>query len=213
VRPQIYILTIFLWITFSCGNNSAKTNELSETVSETLSTEDYKIINSTFPHLVISPPPGTTREFSYDNFNPKNRNIPEEYFRNVFFTNALVPLVDTTVFYIRPNESLIIEDTTIQKLYNSLFTDEQTELIVQTDSITNTGLWKIKPVPKEQNIKMEIGERRITYSKIIYNVDQTKAIFYFQNDCSGLCGFGKFIVVEKVKEIWTITKEYNDWVS
>lgn len=214
MKPQIYILIIFLWTTFSCGDNTAKTNEVSEIVpTETLSKDDYKIINSTFPHLVIIPPPGVTREFGYDNFNPKNRDIPEEYFRNVFFTNALVPLIDTAVFYTRPNESLIIEDTTIQKLYNRLFTDEQSELIIETDSITNTGLWKLKPVPKGQKIKMEIGERIITYSRIIYNTDKTKAVFYFQNNCSGLCGFGMFIVVEKVKGIWTITKEYNDWVS
>ena len=181
--------------------------------SETISSDDYKIINSTFPHLVITSPPGLKREFGYDNFNPKNKDIPKEYFRNVFFTNALVPLIDTTMFFNRPNESLIMEDTIIQKLYNRLFTDKQSELIIKTDSITNTGLWKLKPVSKGQKIKMEIGERVITYSRIIYNTDKTKAVFYFQNYCSGLCGFGMFIVVEKVNGIWTITNEFIDWVS
>src|SRR5690606_19322191 len=118
------------------------------------------------------------KEFGYDNFNPKNRDIPEEYFRNVFFTYALVPLIDTSVFYPRLNEHLFTEYSTIQQLYNRLFTDEQSELIIETDSITNTGLWKLKPVLKGQKIKMEIGERIITYSRIIYNADKTKAVFY-----------------------------------
>lgn len=207
-------MTIFLWTAFSCGDNSSKTNKISEIVpTETLSDDDYKIINATFPHLVVIISSDMVREFSYDNFNLKNKDIPEEYYRNVFFTNALVPLNDTSVFYIFPNKNLIIEDSTIQKLYNGLFTDEKSELIIETDSISNTGLWILKPIPKEEKIKIGVGERRITYSRIIYNADETKAIFYFQNECYGLCGFGMFVVVEKINGIWTIIKEYNDWVS
>lgn len=214
MKPQIYILTIFLWTTLSCGDNVSKTNDVSEKVfKETLSTDDYKIINSTFPHLVVIQPPGATREFGYDNFNLMDREIPDEYIRNVFFTNVLVPLIDTIAFYPRPNNSLKIEDPTVQKLYNRLFTDEQSVLIIETDSITNTGFWKLTLVQKGQKFKREIGERVISYSRIVYNIDKTKAVFYFQNDCSGLCGFGMFVVVEKVKGIWSITKEYNDWVS
>lgn len=198
----------------SCGDNVSKTNEISEKIlKETLSMDDYKIINSTFPHLVVIQPPGATREFGYDNFNLKDREIPDEYIRNVFFTNVLVPLIDTIAFYPRPNNRLKIEDPTVQKLYNRLFIDQQSELILETDSITNTGLWKLTPVQKGQKFKREIGERVISYSRIVYNIDKTKAVFYFQNNCSGLCGFGMFVVVEKVKGIWSITKEYNDWVS
>jgi hypothetical protein len=214
VKAHIYILTIFLWITFSCGDNSSQTKKISEKVAtENISEDDYKIINSTFPHLCGNLPPGATREFSHNNLNPKNRNIPEEYFSTIFFTNSLVPLTDTTVFHTRPNQSIFIEDTTIKNLYNRLFTKGQRELILETDSITNTGLWKLKPVMKGQKIKLEIGERIITYSRIVYNTDHSKAMFYFQNNCSGLCGFGKFVVVEKVNGVWTIIEEYNDWVS
>lgn len=214
MKPQIYILTIFLWTTLSCGDNVSKTNDVSEKVfKETLSTDDYKIINSTFPHLVVIQPPGATREFGYDNFNLMDREIPDEYIKNVFFTNVLVPLIDTIAFYPRPNNNLKLEDPTVQKLYNRLFTDEQSVLIIETDSITNSGFWKLTPVQKGQKFKREIGERVISYSRIVYNIDKTKAVFYFQNNCSGLCGFGMFVVVEKVKGIWSITKEYSDWVS
>lgn len=186
---------------------------MTESVSKTLSTEDYQIINATFPHLVMPSPSGTTREFGYDNFNLKDRELPSQYIRNVVFTNVLVPLNDTIVFYPKPNNRLKIEDATVQKLYYKLFSDEQSEAIIEIDSITNTGFWKLTPVQRGQKIKREIGDRVISYSRIVYNTDITKAVFYFQNNCSGLCGFGLFVVVEKVNGIWTITKEYHDWVS
>ncbi len=207
-------MTIFLWLTLSCGVNVSKTNEVPEKViPETLLVDDYKIINSTFVHLVLTPQQGAIREFGYDNFNLKGREIPEEYIKNIYFTNVLVPLIDSIVFYHRPNNSLNLEDPNAQKLYNRLFSDELKELNIEIDSITNVGLWRLTPVVKGQKIDREIGERIISYSRIIYNADRTKAIFYFQNNCSGLCGFGMFVFVEKVNGIWTITKEYNVWVS
>lgn len=207
-------MTVILWPTWSCVNNVPIGNKVSEkAMTDTLSSDDYKIINSTIVHLVITPPPGSIREFGYDNFTAKDRTVPDGFFRNIFFTNVMAPLIDTLVFNHSPNHSLELEDSSVQELYNELLADEQKELIIEMDSITNTGFWKLTPVHKGQRIEMEIGVRVISYSRIVYNTNKTKAIFYFQKNCSGLCGLGMFVVVEKVNGIWTIINEYNDWVS
>jgi hypothetical protein len=86
-------------------------------------------------------------------------------------------------------------------------------LKIEIDLITNVGLWRLIPVDKGQRIEREIGEKIITYSRIVYNSEKSKAVFYFQNNCSGLCGFREFVFVEKINGIWTIKKEIIDWIS
>ena len=210
----IYILTLLVLATMSCcKDNTPKDKENKTTISETITDNDYKIINSTFIHLVLTPPPGATREFGYDNYDYKDRQISDELIRDVFLTNYLVSLNDTLIFYPKPRSNLVIEDSTFYTLYKKLISDKRKDLKIEFDSITNTGLWQITPFNKGQIIKNEIEERIVTYSRIVYNYDKSKAVFYFQNDCSGLCSFGKFILVEKVDGIWKIIEEHYDWVS
>lgn len=217
MRFKTLIFIMFLWITFSCGNNTSSSSEaLKGSPIRKASTEDYRIINSTFPHLVeIMSPLSATREFGYDNFNPKGKQIPEEHLIDVYFTNALVPFNDTSVFDPRPEErSITMGDTTHQRLYHDLFSNEQTESRIETSFVTNTRLFRLKPVQKDQKVALEIAERLITYSTINYNADKTKAVFYIQNTCAGLCGFGMFVFVEKVNGIWKIANaSYIAWES
>lgn len=189
MKPQFLIFTILIWAILSCCDNIYEAKNVFETETfEPLSSDDYNIINAIFPHLVISSPPGTNREFGYENYNPKDRKIPDAYFRKVYFTNVLVLLNDTVVFNLRPNERLNIDDSSVQKLYKRLFLTDPIDLIIEMDSITNTGLSKLTPVRKGQKFDREISQMFISYSTISYNPDNQKqsctSKMYVQ-DCVG----------------------------
>jgi len=77
----------------------------------------------------------------------------------------------------------------------------------------NIGLRRLIPVDIKQKVKLKIGEKIITYSRIVYNQKKDKACFYFENKCSGLCGHATFVFVEKIDGIWIIKDELNDWIS
>lgn len=95
---------------------------------------------------------------------------------------------DTVVFNLRPNERLNIDDSSVQKLYKRLFLTDPIDLIIEMDSITNTGLSKLTPVRKGQMFDREISQMFISYSTISYNPDNQKqsctSKMYVQ-DCVG----------------------------
>jgi hypothetical protein len=83
------LLIFFLLVTMSCTENKFQ-KETKTPISETITEDDYKIINSTLVHLVLMPLPNTIREFGYHNFDWKDRQIPDQLIRELFFTKYLV---------------------------------------------------------------------------------------------------------------------------
>jgi hypothetical protein len=52
----------------------------------------------------------------------------------------------------------------------------------------------------------------VTFSKVAFNHDATRAVFYTEHLC-GLCGEGKFVVMEKRGGKWVVVHEQSTWVS
>ena len=53
----------------------------------------------------------------------------------------------------------------------------------------------------------------LTFSRVSFSADGTQALFYLSNRCGGLCGCGRYVVMEKRNGHWMIGKEIEMWVS
>ena len=200
-------------ILLSCNSNSSQDQIIEEFPVE----DDYKIINSTFVHLVLPAPPEFKRKFGYDNYLFNEKNVPEEYKNEIYFTQYLVSVFDSTGFHSKLKLSVEqlskLDDIDFRKLGEKLVSEKNRSIKLDTAQIKNIGLQKLIPVDINQKIESEIGEKIITFSRIVYNQQKDKACFYFENNCSGLCGYATFVFVEKVNGIWSIKDEIGDWVS
>ena len=56
------------------------------------------------------------------------------------------------------------------------------------------------------------GYGMITFSKVIFNHDATRAVFYTEHLC-GLCGEGDFVAMEKRNGRWVVVNARSTWVS
>jgi len=52
-----------------------------------------------------------------------------------------------------------------------------------------------------------------TLSRVGFNADATQALFYVSNRCGGLCGGGRYVLMEKRAGRWLTANEIDMWVS
>jgi len=186
---------------------------------DSASNDDYQIINSTLVHLVNPGPPGFKLNFGYDNFDYKKRkiDIPSDELDSLYFTPFLVTLNDSIKIRVEPydqqDKTAKIKDLDYSELVNQLFADELQATKINLDRINNTGIYILKAIEPDENPELEIGEKIISYSRIVYNANKTKASFYFENYCAGLCGIGQVVLMEKVDGIWEIKDIITNWVT
>lgn len=50
-------------------------------------------------------------------------------------------------------------------------------------------------------------------SKISYNIDKTKALFFGSIVCGGTCGRGELVILEKVKDAWVLIDTFRFWIA
>ena len=53
----------------------------------------------------------------------------------------------------------------------------------------------------------------ITFSRVGFNSDETKALIYRQTNCGGLCGYGGYILLSKDNGTWKEIGAYGCWES
>ncbi|HEU0180378.1 MAG TPA: hypothetical protein VFV58_39580 [Blastocatellia bacterium] len=53
----------------------------------------------------------------------------------------------------------------------------------------------------------------ITFSRVGFNSDETKALIYRQTNCGGLCGYGGYILLSKDNGAWKEIGSYGCWES
>jgi len=64
---------------------------------------------------------------------------------------------------------------------------------------------------RHQKDKCEIG--KVSFSRIFLHESGTKGLLYCNFRCADLCGFGRLLVIEKVKNRWTIARSMLTWIS
>lgn len=52
----------------------------------------------------------------------------------------------------------------------------------------------------------------ITLSGVGFNVRRTQAVFYIDHFC-GLCGGGRYVLIEKIDGAWRVRDEHYTWIS
>ena len=191
-------------------SNIPKTNQSTLKYAEK---EDYKVINSCFIHLAISGPPGTKRDFGYE--NRINDNYPDSLLEDQYVIQFLKGMNDSIGFNLNINDVDYffkrLKDSSFIELGRRILLDTSTSLKLDLSKINNTGIFRLKATHKE--LKLEISEGIFIFSRISYNVNKDKACFYFENICSGLCGSGRFVFVQKINGIWEIKEELLNWIS
>lgn len=225
-QPILHIPVLLIGLFFSCKNQNNKTDPVDIPKQESpivtldsATNDDYLIINSSLVHLVNPGPPGFELSFGYDNFDYKKQdiNIPSDELDSLYFTPYLVTLKDSIKIRVEPydqkDKTAKIKDADYKELVNQLFTHEFQATTIDLNRINNTSIYILKAIEPDENPKLEIGEKIISYSRIVYNADKTKASFYFENYCAGLCAIGQVVIMEKVDGIWKIKDTITNWVA
>ena len=75
----------------------------------------------------------------------------------------------------------------------------------------NFNLCTSKVIPCGHYNEADIGV--VSFSKVFLNGDKTKGLLYYEFTCGGKCGMGEIILVEFVKQRWTIKKIKQLWIS
>lgn len=221
-KREIILLLLISILIISCNT---KEKEISTTAGKPkinfASEDDYKIINSTFVHLVLPAPKEFPKHFGYDNyifdFNSKDTTFYKDLIKDIYLANHLAPISDTITFhgFYDSNKERVekLKDKDFLELIKRFKTIPLENLQLDLNKIRNTSFFK--PIPFKNTTKIEATSEIdiITYSRILYNKDKTKACFYFEKFCYGLCGYGAFVFVEKVAGIWTIKEQITDWIS
>ena len=53
----------------------------------------------------------------------------------------------------------------------------------------------------------------LTFSRVGFSADSMQAFFYLSNRCGGLCGGGRYVVMEKHNGRWAVQNEIEMWIS
>jgi len=52
----------------------------------------------------------------------------------------------------------------------------------------------------------------VVLSGVGFNLSQSQAVFYINHFC-GLCGGGRYVLMEKVDGVWRVRDEHYVWIS
>tara|TARA_B100000674_G_scaffold485164_1_gene491630 strand:- start:1853 stop:2446 length:594 start_codon:yes stop_codon:yes gene_type:complete len=195
---QLFFIGI-LFVLLSCGTQE----------TQKASQEDYLVLNTVFPNLVVKSPPGTKDTWAPNNFKKvdtvKFKNLIEE----VYFINYLAHTKDSSFTHQIDSTYKSNLESNHKQLLRQLLT-KQNNIPLELKKITNVGFYKIISF---KNQKLDIGKPFLCFSNIIYNKNKTEACFYFENNCNGMCSSGELIFLKKIKGNWEPVKRLEIWVS
>jgi hypothetical protein len=72
---------------------------------------------------------------------------------------------------------------------------------------------KITSRPSNRKRPFDWDITTVSFSKIVFNATQTKALLRYDMNCGGKCGFGEILLVEKVNGNWHIKQAEQLWIS
>ncbi|MDP2041320.1 MAG: hypothetical protein Q8S14_06320 [Algoriphagus sp.] len=80
------------------------------------------------------------------------------------------------------------------------------------EEFTNIGEYQLQPMnfePTEQDRVVAI----LTFSRIVFNENKTKACFYYKEYCGSDCGYGYMVFVERINGKWNLKAKSQLWIS
>lgn len=213
---NIFLILFLLWSCFHSEHSEQFENKKTDS-NVTLEQNEIQLISQTFfqlihpPPLPPPPPEETLTKKEIEDYN----KLSKEYQRRIDTTQFTVFLYDTLII---PEKKYIdhLADTSYSELGRILLSDTLSEKKIDLNKIKNSSSFRLlreKPIFKNWSDKEFEFIGFSKYSRIIFNEDGTKALFYFEFVCGGLCGIGSLIYAEKVNEHWTIIQQEGLWVS
>lgn len=223
LRQLLHILTIISLLNISCQtDHSENKNHEGQTMEQISALEDYEIelVSQTITKLIQpTPPPPPPPPISEDSEVEKDSNKRIDKERKEYH-----PHLDTTLFTFYLRDSLIVpdkgyiekgSDTAYLGLAKTLQSDTLVARKIDLKKINVLKPYKLltnkpdKDWPDWGDDFLGVAQ----YSRIIFNKDYSKAFFYFDFYCGGLCGSGHLILAEKISGKWVIIRNDMVWVA
>lgn len=222
MKKLTFIILSISIVIFGCQSCNTEDNKL--TIDSIQEQNEILLISQTLPVLIypiMAPPPPS-------NLSRKLRIIKLEGYEK--YKIEFQKQIDTTQFIMYLYDTLIISgkdiighlaDTSYNGLGKYLLSDNLKRKHIDINKINlkktanKISIRLLKENPKLKNWNNnEIGFIGFaTYSRIIFNQDNTQALFYFQYIKGKLSGDGILIYAEKVKDQWVIISKQQLWVS
>lgn len=178
--------------------------------AQEVSSENYAVYGAVIEKLFAN------NKVTFDTQSPvkllviRNRTLDENHpliKRQVYgweyTVKQLSPLSPDTVFdYKAQNkESRPLKDSFNLKIKHVLADDELVSRILKQ------GRWEefYRQYPDSGGF--------ISFSQVGFNSEMSQAIVYFEHWCQRLCGSGFYVLLDKDKEGWKVTKRHRAWVS
>ena len=199
--------------------------------------EESNVINQTFVEIMgtgwyyeplpIPPMPLEENSTKEDSIRFNNEKIESQFRlnnRKLDTSELQVYVFDTLVTYKggRELESILTQenfennfpvDTSWVKLIGKLNRIEKTSKLDLTE-INQTGKYTLVSY---QEFKDTTGTKRkigtIVFSRVAFDENKTRGVFYYSFVCGGLCGSGSIVFVEKIDNKWQIIGQREMWVS
>ncbi|MGC3945551.1 MAG: hypothetical protein QM762_13710 [Chryseolinea sp.] len=138
-------------------------------------------------------------------------------FCNVFLDTTLRREFNPWTYYVRDTSSYA---TQLKKVIR-LFSDEGGQVIDSLNSmqerispkdfhLCTSRVLSLADIRNHEN-KCVIGV--VSFSKVFLEKSGRKGILYYSFRCGGLCGKGELLIIEKVKNRWTIVDGMIMWIS
>jgi hypothetical protein len=117
--------------------------------------------------------------------------------------NQLSPISPETIFAYKAQnkESSPLKDPFNLKIKHVLVEDELLSRILKG------GRWE------EFYQKYPDSGGFISFSQVGFNSEMNQALVYFEHWCQSLCGSGIYVLLDKGKDGWKVTKRHRSWIS
>jgi len=220
MKQTLSILTILSLILLSCQSKTDEESNIQIEPKESLSLENHeielisqvieKLVHPEPPIPLPAIPPSTENQRKHDKRIEKRVNELQARYDTTLFTFYLD---DTLMIPDRYKEVRTYGDTAYFGLSKLLMTDTLSPRKIDLDKI-ETNQYNLVESYLEDWSKWGYEFMGIAqFSRISFNEDYTRAFFFFEFRCGGLCGSGHSILAEKKKGKWEIVRREMIWVS
>ena len=129
------------------------------------------------------------------------------------YDSLIVPNLDLTTRLTEAGfrDNIQLEDNWRQLLFKLIDTEPSSEHL-KFEDFSNVGDYQLRPVnfePTEQDRVVAT----LTFSRVVFNEDRTRACYYYMEYCGPLCGYGYLVFVERTEGTWKLKKKHQLWIS
>ena len=169
--------------------------------------EEYAVYSALLNEIKVSPHDGKGVKLLVINDQtegPGKRCFPEEIARwdDRIRANELKPLLENLIEKNRGSKSLR-RKFSVNKKYVLLNAQNYSSIFENIDLDGWTDFYK----------KYFASSGYITFSRVGFNSDGTKAVIYREVSCGGLCGYGGYILLSKDNGAWKEINSCGCWES